>query len=201
LDEYQFAITNSVAPLCGFPMHPTVYIGWCRCGCFEKGTSIAMMDRSSMTRASVLVEDVESVRDTLDAVTMTSESELDGLAFESRPVLATTAGPEEKPLVVVIMGDGRRLGVTEQHALLLSTGEMVKAVDLTTRDELVDESGAFVDIASIERVYTSADVFNFLTDAGLDPKGHLVIAEGLVVGDIMWQNTLAKQIGDVILRK
>jgi hypothetical protein len=132
---------------------------------------------------------------------MSSMASFEHFVFESRPVIATTVGPEEKPLVVIITKDGRRLGVTEQHAVLISTGEMLKAVDLTTDQELVNHTGELVGIERIERIHTSAPVHNFLTDAELDPYGHLIVAEGLVVGDIMWQNTLAKMLGEVIIRQ
>lgn len=160
-----------------------------------------MQDTTTNQDVIVSVELVGSQDKWIDAVTMSSSSSLDELLFETRPVMATTAGGEDKPLVVLVTDDGRRLAVTEQHAILVATGEMQKAVDLTTKDRLVDQTGQSVGILRIERVYTSRDVHNFLTYAGLDPYGHLVVAEGLVVGDVMWQNTLAKQLGEILLRR
>jgi hypothetical protein len=65
---------------------------------------------------------------------------------------------------------------------------------------LVTENGQFVPIARIERKATDRNVYNVLTDAGLSHKGHMIIANGLVVGDIMWQNTLAADLHAIVIR-
>jgi hypothetical protein len=91
--------------------------------------------------------------------------------------------------------------LSTEHAVLLSSGEMVAARELDAAlHSLVTEKGEIVAISKIERRATDDDVYNVLTDAGLSHKGHLIIANGLVVGDIMWQNTLAADLHAVIIR-
>jgi hypothetical protein len=43
-------------------------------------------------------------------------------------------------------------------------------------------------------------VFNFLT-TGKTKKGHLIVAEGIIVGDLMWQNTLGNELNEVAVRQ
>jgi hypothetical protein len=53
---------------------------------------------------------------------------LSSVRYEPRGIEATTAGSEDKPLVVLDLRGGGILAATELHAILLSTGAMVVAV-------------------------------------------------------------------------
>jgi hypothetical protein len=67
-------------------------------------------------------------------------------------ILDTTAGPEQKPLVVIRTEGGAALGLTETHALLLATGYVTRAVELTTDWVLVSMTGQPERIVEITRL-------------------------------------------------
>lgn len=195
--EYVYAQKNAIAPLCN-PVRPQVFAGWCRCGCFEKSTELYAMDsvigRAQMARVDTITTDWQ-------VLAMKDTGTVDVPEFAPRPITATTVGSETKPLVWVNLDNGRSLGLTEQHAVLLSTGEMIPAhaLDASTH-QLVSRWGEFVGIHSIERIATPDPVYNVLTDAKLDHLGHIIVANDMIVGDIMWQNTLAVDLWKVIVR-
>lgn len=195
--EYDYARGRAMAPICS-PMDRTQFIGFCTCGCLEKTTKVYTFDSAT----GVGVDKVVDAISTADLVyAMTEEATVDEPAFSARELFATTAGDEAKALVWVKLTDGSTLGLTEEHAVLLSTGEMVRAVELVVgTHELVSQFGEFVGIESITREPTQDQVYNVLTDAGLSHKGHMVVANGIIVGDIMWQNTLASDLGKVVAR-
>ena len=56
-------------------------------------------------------------------------------------------------------------------------------------------------ILDITHERTSEDVFNVLASAGLSHKGHMIVANGVIVGDLMWQNTLAKDLNSIVVRQ
>lgn len=195
--EYDFARANAIAPIC-HPLKPTVYIGWCRCGCFEKTTELLSFDAAT---GQGQLKNVTKVAIGDELYAMKDDATVDDPQLEPRPVTATTVGDEEKPLVWVHLENGKVLGLTEQHAVLLSTGEMIPAVALdSSAHQLVSRWGEFVSITSIERTTTPDPVYNVLTNAGLDHQGHIIVANDMMVGDIMWQNTLAADLWKVVVR-
>lgn len=114
---------------------------------------------------------------------------------------ARTVGGENHPMVVLSMADGITLAETENHAILLSTGVMVAAKDLTAGQTLVRHDGSPNEIAEISRLPADGYAYNVLTDAGLVHQGHMVVANDLIVGDLMWQNTLSTDLNAIIVRQ
>ncbi len=196
--EYNFAVKNVKAPFCS-PLNRKIYVGWCRCGCFDSSTHLTSYNLLQDADEERLVSEFVAYENNVYA--MTEMSTMSQPEFEPREVIATTVGPEEKPLVWVELADGTSLGLTEQHAVLLSTGEMITARELdASLHQLVKETGEFMPITKIEHVPTSNDVFNVLTDAGLSHTGHMIIANGYIVGDLMWQATLAADLHNIVVR-
>lgn len=196
--EYNYALNNAIAPLCA-QWNPTQFVGWCRCGCFEKSTQILTRVKAENRLAQVGVDVLN--QDIFDAYTMTDDSTLYAPIWEARTITATTVGTEEKPLVWVHLENGSSIGLTEEHAVLTAEGIMLTAKELQAgQHQMVTAEGEPVLIKEIQRVATKDPVYNLLTDAGLNHKGHMVVANGVVVGDIMWQNTLAKDLQRVVVR-
>lgn len=195
--EYSYAQSHSIAPLCS-QLNPTVYIGFCYCGCLERSTGILTVDPGSGKASS---QRIDSIVVGAQVHALTGGATLSALQFAPRGVAATTAGGEKTPLVVLHLADGATLSATEQHAILLSTGMMVAAKDLQVGQRMVRQDGSPSEIRQITREPTSDDVYNVLTDAGLVHKEHVIVAGGLLVGDLMWQNTLAKDLNAIIVRQ
>ena len=57
-----------------------------------------------------------------------------------------------------------------------------------------------VAITAIGRRQADADVVNFETQ-GDSELNHIIVAEGVFVGDLVWQNQLAADLGKVALRQ
>jgi hypothetical protein len=196
--EYNYSKAHSIAPLCS-QISPTTYIGFCYCGCLERSTGIFVQDPKSGRNATERIDQITVGSVAVHA--LTDDATLSRVRYEPRGVEARTAGSEDKPLVVLHTADGALLAATELHAILLSTGAMIAAKDLEVGQSMVRQDGSFSTIASITRESTKDDVFNVLTNAGLNHKGHMIVANGLIVGDLMWQNTLAKDLNSIIVRQ
>lgn len=199
--EYNYAKANSIAPMCGLT-NRTRYIGWCRCGCFERSTRIYVHDVASATAKWVPVDSLPNQESKLGIYTLAADATLQNPSWTVHSMLDTTVGPEEKPLVYVRTEGGSVLGLTEQHAVLLSTGHMVRAVELTPDSVLVKMNGDLERIVELWRAPTADPVFNMLTDAAVENKtGHLVFAEGIIVGDIYWQNIIDDELRQTEIRR
>lgn len=200
--EYNYAKVNSIAPMCDTLFDRTSYIGWCRCGCFERSTRVFVQDAASTAAQWVPVDTLPNQEFKLGIYTLATGATLQNPSRTVHAILDTTVGPEEKPLIYIRTEGGAVLGLTEQHAVLLSTGHMVRAVELTPDSLLVNMNGGLERIVELWRAPTPDPVFNMLTDAGLENKmGHLVFAEGIIVGDIYWQNIIDDELRQTEIRK
>jgi len=197
LIEYQYSQGHSIAPLCS-PLDPHTYIGFCYCGCLERSTGIFVFDPESGKSSS---RPIDRIAAGAQVQALTETATLSALQFTPRGVEATTVGAEKHPMVALRMADGTALAATENHAILLASGMMVAAKDLAVGQTLVRHDGSPSQIAEISRVPTDDDVYNLLTDAGLVHQGHMIAANGLIVGDLMWQNTLATDLNAIIVRQ
>jgi hypothetical protein len=118
-EEYNWARMNAVAPLCD-PFEDTMYLGWCRCGCFEVSTVVTAFDRLTSILGPVPVDEITVDRHAVSA--LSEESSIDVLDFAPRKLTATTAGGEDLPLVWVHLANATSIGLSTEHAVLLSTG-------------------------------------------------------------------------------
>ncbi|WP_039911795.1 Hint domain-containing protein [Cellvibrio mixtus] len=202
-NEYLYAGANSIAPICSqFPDAAGNYplIAVCTCGCFAEGTEVSVFDKNTGASRIANIENIVKNPLAFSAAAATDNSTLSALVFESRDIKKVTFGPEEKPLVLITTESGKHIGLSTEHGVLLSNGTIVKAKTLNTGDLLVLENGTadpIVDIATGEKDKT---VFNFLTNSTTE-NGHLIVAEGLVVGDLYWQNILESEIAEFRIRQ
>jgi hypothetical protein len=182
-DEYNYLVSNTMTAICA---GPKLFMA-CPCSCFEASTLILTSstvnpDEMQWTKA----KDVDARKH--NTIALTDDSRLSNLAFVQREIKYTTSGPEKPSLYVFALSNGRTLRVTEWHALLLNDGSVVAAKDFKQGQLLVDTSGNPVEVLSISREKTDKHVFNLL-NRGSSLASHLIVAEGVVVGDLMWQNT------------
>lgn len=98
-------------------------------------------------------------------------------------------GPESKPMIHFITSTGQKLVVTSEHPLLTQKG-IKMAKDITIGDELKTAAGKFATIASISQKPYKLNVYNIELE-GDATEDHLIIAEGLVSGDLYIQNKLS----------
>ncbi len=139
---------------------PYIYIQW---GCFHKDTFIQMADCSVKKISEIEIGDL----------VMTSDK-------DSVKVTEIYKGREEK-LIRIETETGRVLQLTADHPVLTEIG-MVKASNLVITAVIHTEDG-LEKIENISTVDYKDDVYN------IDCNGALLIANGIISGDFICQNT------------
>ena len=174
----------------------------CPCSCFDAPTQIM-----TGTFSNPVWKDAKAVLSTDHVVSLVDAATLDGLvadpdsAWLARDLYYTTSGPEHPDLYVFQLSNGRELAVSQHHALLLSDGRVLTAKELAPRQELLSPTGEAVTITAISRRQAAdGKVYNFLI-RGESRASHLVIAEGVIVGDTMWQGSWENLVGEIAVRR
>ena len=146
-------------------------------GCFAEGTMITLADRSLKR-----VEEIKKGDLVLNPVT----------GKPARVKLVVDA-PEPYPLIKLGYA-GKSVRVTQTHPMLTASG-LKKAKDLSLEDEVQGEDGLFHTLATIEQLPVEAGqyVFNFELEADSDAEAeHMLIADGMVTGDMVLQLKLSQ---------
>ena len=115
----------------------------------------------------------------------------DVLTSDGRKVrsLRAVAGPEKEKVFAIKVEGGRSVTVTSLHPMMTARGLRI-ARDLTADDKILDQKGEPVAIESIERKAYTGQVYNFALP-GVAQGDHLIVAEGLVTGDLFLQEKLS----------
>jgi hypothetical protein len=106
-----------------------------------------------------------------------------------------TAGPETLPLIVVHTA-GRSLKVTTEHPMVTDRG-LIMAELLEAGDAMVMADGSLEKVVRVESVLHdgAGSVRNFIINPeSTDPDDHMVLAEGIVTGDLYLQSQLKKDL-------
>ena len=186
------AAANQI-PLC---VGSTV-MGTCKCGCFAPDTLLGVWSESlDEVSAQALYGKVQLP----PLMSLTAEARLSRPEFEGRVIADKSHGQEERYLVRLEIANGRTLRVTEGHPILLSSGQMKSAREITQGDKLLDSSGRELSLSSVEREAYKGDVYNFET-AGKALNQHVLVAEGILVGDLAWQNAMHEEWEGLSLRQ
>lgn len=175
-------------------------LAWCPCGCFDSSTRIFGVNLNNKEAKYYNILEIVGNTSNYNVVTLNLGSTLSNLKTKSSAIKKVTAGPEEMPLITFNTANGQKLSVTQEHAILLSDGRMVAAKDVKNSDHLVQADGKPVAISSIESKKVKDDVINIQTE-GKTSIEHTLFAEGLIVGDLMWQNNLKSLLNDIAIRK
>ncbi len=168
----------------------------CPVGCFEENTEILTVNgygAEAWQAAKNITMDHTLFSLQTDA--LLSRPRLNG-----RPLERMVVGPEKPDLYVFAMSNGRKLRVTSHHAMVLSDGRIMEAKDVVEGDAFIGLDGRIVVIADIRREPTDADVYNFSVAVDT-PQEHIIAAEGVLVGDLAWQSTLASEMESIRLRR
>src|SRR5690606_25913995 len=120
--------------------------------------------------------------------------------FDSQSIQRMTYGDEESDLYVFSLSNGHALRVTQNHGMVLGDGRVVEARKVIEGDVFVGLDGSDVYVESITREPTDADVYNYFLDVAT-PQEHVIAAEGVLVGDLAWQSTLASELESIKLRQ
>lgn len=168
----------------------------CPEGCFEASTRI-LVDSSSPT---VSERQVRELGFDDRPMSLHANSSLEEPMLTGKAVTKLVAGEEVEPLFVFKLSNGRELKVTQHHAMVLADATVVAASDVREGDMFVSADGELIDILSIDRELTYDDVYNFSTD-GKEKIEHVVVAEGVLVGDLRLQSDLGYEEAVIALRE
>ena len=104
-------------------------------------------------------------------------------------LVRSVAGPERGKVIEIRSVAGHRLVVTKKHPMVTTEG-LVLADRLTRRHRLLTAARQPVRIASLRRIPYDGLVYNFVLP-GERQADHLLVAEGLLTGDLALQHQLS----------
>lgn len=200
--EHLALVRYGYAPACS-PLRGTgleQLINYCPCGCFHPETLISVHEWASGDVGEIEAGELISGLDEFGLIHLSSDARRSSFTQAASPILITTKGKEERDLVVITTVSGRVLKLTEQHAVLTSGGIMKAAVDIAMTDKLVRKNGEEEAITHLDRESFAGEVVNFTVDAR-DPKEHIIFAEDLAVGDLLWQSSLSDLKSQIAVRQ
>ena len=105
-----------------------------------------------------------------------------------------TAGFESSPVARLRTAGGKELTVSKYHPMVArryGTAVLIPALELGLGDELpvVDEEGnvTFEELVSFETLWHEYPVYSVALEGGDTPSDHLLVANGIVTGDLHLQ--------------
>jgi hypothetical protein len=175
---------------------PPGILDFCPRGCFGAQTQILSSFRGG--RAQYVA--AASVAPGSSLMSMSDSASVGDVLLSSRSVKRITMGPEDADLFVFALSNGRTLRVTQHHPMVLDDGTLIQASRVGPGMSFVGLDGQSVAVTAITRETPTADVFNF--DTGSDTElGHIIVAEGVLVGDLKIQLQLEDEQGSIELRR
>ena len=193
IEEHAYAVNHGLAISCLGPVMQSA----CPCGCFDADTRILGYDDNNSFSTWI---NVTKVGRNTPLAGVSKNATLENLSLTAAKVSYNTNGPEIAALFVFNTAEST-LSVTQNHAMLLSDGRLVAAKNVKKSDKLIAMDGSPIAIRSIERKTTSKPVYNFGIANAHSDKEHLIVAEGLVVGDIYLQNSISNFKNSILQRK
>ncbi len=156
-------------------------------GCFARGTRIFAQRKGAVYPVWIAIEELVDQIDEYDVWTLSKGSDFRNPRYHKLSLTSSLQGPEYIPLVVISTGHGTQIKLTEGHPVLFATGKIVRADSVVVGDELVTMDGRNTSVLSIQRESSKHDVYNVMT-SGNEIYEHILISEGLLMGDRMLQN-------------
>jgi hypothetical protein len=196
-DGYNYLLSVSFcAIVADFGLGPKIF-DFCPLGCFAADAQIASTVASDgkaeyVSAASVAPQSL--------LVSMADEASIGDVVLAPQSVKRIVAGPEDKELFVFALANGRTLRVTSHHPMVLDSGKIIEASQVNSKMSFVGLDGRSVKVTAITREKPVADVFNFVT-GGDTQLSHIIVAEGILVGDLKIQNELADEESSIGLRR
>lgn len=181
---YRGVVLNAKAANCTLALQETEAPFWVRedgsetSGCFALGTRMTLANGASRV-ASLVTQGTELYNP---------------LTKRAAKVTRVVIGPETIGMYVVGVGSGS-VTVTSTHPFATSLG-LKQAKELLPTDKILGEDGKEHALNRLEQLPPDAAqvVVNFVVNPdSTDPRDHMVLADGVVTGDLYLQQTLAKE--------
>ncbi|MBU97815.1 MAG: hypothetical protein CL429_01855 [Acidimicrobiaceae bacterium] len=159
----------------------------CRCGCFAEET---------------IFETIDGPLAAGDMPGLTSFPALfgsDSLEFGdyiSLEAINIVSGPEKDPVYTFVTESGNKITVSDKHPVVISSSQggfekVITADQVKTGDFLVKSDGTPTSVIALRTSQYHGKVINF-DMRGTKPEHHIIVANGLKMGDNVWQQKLAK---------
>ena len=164
-------------------------VAMCGCSCFDPSVRVWVEEIKTGQVNWVALRDLLNTSEQY-RIRVLSENNVanETFLFETLPFEITACDFAE--VLSLEMTDGSVLKVTAEHPVWLASGEMVQARNLVSGEKLKNYLGEEIGIESITVEMSSAEVLNILVDESVSQIPHVIVAEGLLVGDAEWQRTL-----------
>ena len=158
----------------------------CACGCFGEETIFSSMN-GNVTGAQLLEKKEGNILETLDY--------LDGSSWGFNRIKQIIGGKEEDLSYRLVTESGRLIELTNKHPVLIAdedgtTKKMITADQVKTGDLLLSDIDETDPVIRVEQIQYNKRMMNFVVESD-NPINHIVIANGLRMGDNAWQNRLA----------
>ena len=127
-------------------------------------------------------------------------SSIKNFFFKNSKIRISTVGNEFQEMYRFNLANDNYLTVSQKHPILLSSGMMKQAQDITTKNKFIDINNNEVEILSIDKFYQKENVMNFAIETS-EPIEHIVFANNIACGDLYWQSSLENMLNRVIIRK
>ena len=170
----------------------------CELGCFEANTRIYSMDPETKKSSYIKISEIIFSKPKYDVISLNRNSKIREIKTKKLGIRSFSQGKEKCSLIVFETVNGQSLAVTQDHPILLSNGKMIAAKNIKKSDFLVQADGNPVAIQNIGFKNVTENVLNILTN-GNEYLDHTLIAEGLIVGDMAWQNDLKSVLNKKIM--
>lgn len=174
-------------------------VGDCPCGCFAMDTVIDVISRRDGKSGEMMAWLLFDNWEQFGVAALQDDARLSDIRLTARDIKQATVGKENVPIVVLTLSNGRTLRLTEKHPVMKHTGEMFTAREVTRGTRVLDRDGHPVTITNVKRQREEGNVYNFETN-GSTLASHIIVAEGVLVGDLAWQNALEEELGGVAIR-
>lgn len=167
---------------------------FCPRGCFEAGTKILT------SAAEQAYTPASAVDMSLRLAALADGASVDAPHLDARAIYNIVYGPEATPLYVFELSNGATLRVTQHHPMVLDDGTIIEAAQVSPGASFVGIDGRSVVVNDIRREKSDKDVYNFKTMSD-SQAGHIIVAEGVLVGDLKLQNDLAREQSGIAARR
>ena len=175
--------------------------GWCPCGCFHPEMKIKTFNPQNSIEENIDVKTLYKLQNNLELIHLSPDAIVSSLYFDRSKVYFATKGLEPLPIIIIKTEDNRTLKLTQMHPVLVNTGVMKLAKDISNQDFLVDFSGQSIKVTSVSQQHYSGEVYNFSTGHQNTPTSHIIFANDFAVGDQYWQASLEHLINRIVIRQ
>ncbi|CBW26565.1 conserved hypothetical protein [Halobacteriovorax marinus SJ] len=170
-------------------------VGFCAGGCYTADQMILVNNREFS---------IKDMQDTnmKSVMTLDEDSALGSIKTKNGKVFSYMKSivSGTHPVIRLETESGKKLEVTLEHPLIDNHGSYISAQDLKVGSMILNEFGEGERVTSVEKTEIEGKVYNLRTD-GSKESDRIIVAGGLLNGDLTIQQRKANKANQVLLRK